>query len=117
MGLKSFMEYLKNRAVVPCVPSEKLSGGTREAAWIKAAPLVLPVPQHLNDTGRNKHIGAFGEAVNELPLKLPTVPNSWRELAAAYHAHHFKCSTCIAAGRGVGYGLRCGVGAALWNFY
>ena len=38
-----------------------------------------------------------------------------RELAAAYHAHHFKCPTCIAAG--LGYGLRCGAGAALHTAY
>ena len=44
-------------------------------------------------------------------------PNAWRELAQAYHAHHFNCSTCIAAGRGARYGLRCGVGAALWTSY
>ena len=45
----------------------------------------------------------------------PTDPNAWRELAAAYHLHHFKCSACIAAGRGAVYGLRCGMGAALWT--
>jgi hypothetical protein len=45
----------------------------------------------------------------------PTDPNAWRELAAAYHQHHFTCPTCIAAGKG--YGLRCGTGAALWAAY
>lgn len=44
-------------------------------------------------------------------------PTSWRVLASAYHAHHFKCPVCIAAGRGVRYGLPCGVGAALWVAY
>ena len=47
----------------------------------------------------------------------PSDPNAWRELAQAYHAHHFVCSACIAAGRGAMYGLRCGVGAALWSHY
>ena len=47
----------------------------------------------------------------------PPDPNAWRELAQAYHAHHFGCSTCIAAGRGAMYGLRCGTGAALWINY
>ncbi len=51
------------------------------------------------------------------PAEPPTDPNAWRELATAYHLHHFKCSTCIAAGRGAGYGLRCGTGAALWTSY
>lgn len=44
-------------------------------------------------------------------------PTDWRALAAAYHAHHFNCPTCIAAGRGTRYGLRCGTGAALWRAY
>lgn len=45
----------------------------------------------------------------------PTDPSAWRELAQAYHLHHFACSTCQAAGRG--YSARCGVGAALWGRY
>ena len=44
-------------------------------------------------------------------------PESWKELASAYHAHHFGCHHCQAAGRGWEYGLRCGVGAALWTAY
>lgn len=117
MGLKSLMAQLKNRAAVPSVPPEKSGEGTQEPAWIKAVPLVPSVPPHLNDPGTNTQIGPFGEAVNDPDPVPPTDPNAWRELAAAYHAHHFKCSTCIAAGRGAQYGLRCGVGAALWNAY
>ena len=37
--------------------------------------------------------------------------------AQAYHAHHFSCQTCIAAGRGIRYGRRCAVGLALWHAY
>jgi len=44
-------------------------------------------------------------------------PADWRELAAAYHAHHFNCPQCIAAGRGIQYGRRCAVGLALWRDY
>lgn len=47
----------------------------------------------------------------------PIDPASWRELADAYSAHHFDCLTCQAAGRGTGYGLRCGTGASLWTRY
>ncbi len=47
----------------------------------------------------------------------PSDPQAWRELAAAYHAHHFICQTCIAAGRGSRYGQRCGAGMALWRAY
>lgn len=37
--------------------------------------------------------------------------------AKAYHAHHFNCRTCIAAGRGTQYGRRCAAGLALWTTY
>ena len=49
----------------------------------------------------------------------PAVPDpaSWSVLDAAYQAHHFSCPTCIAAGRGSRYGLRCGAGMALWRAY
>lgn len=47
----------------------------------------------------------------------PDNPLDWKELAAAYHAHHFNCPTCIAAGRGSQCGQRCGVGVALWRAY
>ncbi len=50
-------------------------------------------------------------------LTNPTHPTDWHALDAAYLAHHFNCRTCIAAGRGRGYGLRCGAGAALWRAY
>lgn len=41
--------------------------------------------------------------------------SAWCVLAEAYNAHHVTCNVCIAAGRGAGYGLRCGVGASLWT--
>jgi len=44
-------------------------------------------------------------------------PVDWHELDAAYLAHHVNCLTCQAAGRGAGYSLRCGTGAALWREY
>ncbi len=47
----------------------------------------------------------------------PENPLDWKELAAAYHAHHFNCPTCIGAGRGSRYGQRCGAGMALWRAY
>lgn len=40
-----------------------------------------------------------------------------RLAARAYHAHHFNCHTCTAAGRGHRYASRCTVGLALWNTY
>jgi hypothetical protein len=59
---------------------------------------------------------AANEAVNHAP-DAPDDPVDWKELAAAYHAHHFNCPTCIAAGRGSRYGQRCGAGMALWRAY
>ena len=47
----------------------------------------------------------------------PDNPMDWYALDAAYMAHHFDCKTCIAAGRGSRYGLRCGAGADLWSGY
>lgn len=44
-------------------------------------------------------------------------PMAWQALAAAYHAHHFCCPTCIAAGRGLEYGERCVQGLLLWTAY
>ena len=41
-------------------------------------------------------------AANDPLPEPPTDPNAWRELAAAYHLHHFACPTCITAGRGAG---------------
>ena len=48
-------------------------------------------------------------------LDPPENPLDWKELAAAYHTHHFNCPTCIAAGRDSQYGQRCGAGMALWR--
>ncbi len=125
MGLKSLMEKLKKRSSVTPVTPEKSTGLQPEPAWIGRVPLVTPVTPHLNDTRVNVQFWPFGEAVNdpassEPPmLDKPQAPAvdvpDWRELDKAYQAHHFKCSTCIAAG--LGYGLRCGAGAALWTAY
>ena len=50
-------------------------------------------------------------------LKFMDWADGWRELDQAYQRHHWSCPQCKAAGRGAGYGLRCGVGAALWRAY
>jgi hypothetical protein len=57
------------------------------------------------------------QAANDPAPEPPANPEAWHELAEAYYAHHANCDGCIAAGRGSRYGLRCGVGAALWNSY
>ena len=47
----------------------------------------------------------------------PWLTDTEQSAAQAYHAHHFNCHSCIAAGRGTQYGRRCAVGLALWNDY
>jgi len=47
----------------------------------------------------------------------PWLTDTEQSAAQAYHAHHFNCQTCIAAGRGNRYGGRCAVGLALWSDY
>jgi hypothetical protein len=42
---------------------------------------------------------AVNDAANNAPDP-PDNPLDWKVLAAAYHAHHFNCANCIAAGRG-----------------
>jgi hypothetical protein len=59
---------------------------------------------------------AANDAASHAP-DTPKNPSEWKELAAAYNAHHFNCSACIAAGRGSRYGQRCGAGMTLWRSY
>jgi hypothetical protein len=47
----------------------------------------------------------------------PWLTGHEQSAAHAYHAHHFNCHTCIAAGRGIGYGKRCDAGLTLWHEY
>ena len=117
MGLKSLMARLKSRAAdTPDTPEKNTGYQPKAPIHAGCTPDTSDTPC-FSDTRANMLIGQFGEAVNDPEPKPPTNPNDWRELAAAYNVHHFKCSTCIAAGRGAQYGLRCGAGAALWGFY
>lgn len=45
----------------------------------------------------------------------PTPTQDWPAMAQSYHAHHFQCPQCIAAG--IGYGQRCQTGQLLWTAY
>lgn len=94
MGLRSVMQYLQKRE-----------------------PVTLSVPL-INNARANVLTDQLDDAVSEpAALAIQADQIDWRELDQAYQAHHFKCAACIAAGRGAGYGLRCGVGAALWSDY
>ena len=83
----------------------RLVGGKVKASGPREAVARLLVPLR-------EHRAALADA-----LQAEEVPADWHTLDAAYLAHHFNCLTCIAAGRGSRYGLRCGTGAALWRAY
>jgi len=86
--------------------------GPREAV----AQLVTTLREHhaeLVDALRSEHVASLRLAAADLG---PTL-GDWKAMDAAYLAHHFNCVTCIAAGRSVRAGLRCGTGAALWVAY
>ena len=94
----------------------RLVGGKVKASGPREAVARLLVPLR-------EHRAALADALQAEPLAtLPSVPADaapeladWHMLDAAYLAHHFNCPTCIAAGRGDRYGLRCGTGATLWR--
>ena len=96
----------------------RLVGGKVKASGPREAVARLLVPLR-------EHRAALADALYAEPLEtLPNAPTDavpeptdWHALDAAYLAHHFKCPTCIAAGRGGRYGLRCGFGAGLWRAY
>ena len=109
-------------------PGSRLTPDLRALVKGNKAALVdwLHAANDLPSLGANNRLVGLSRVVLPVAEKLaepnpapepPLDPNAWRELAAAYHRHHFKCPVCIAAGRGANYGLRCGAGAALWRTY
>ena len=86
----------------------------------------LAISQQLNCALQAVPASTQSPALVQPPAPAPDKPSkqtfmenadTWLHLDRAYQAHHFKCPVCIAAGRGAGYGLRCGTGAALWTSY
>jgi hypothetical protein len=119
MGIKAVRAYLKSLEVVPPVPPEKIMVAQKNPLQINVVPPVPPVPPtNTNSRDVFQPLPPSGVLKPASPASSEQRdPNAWRELAAAYHLHHGKCVVCIAAGRGAGYGLRCGAGAALWRAY
>lgn len=66
-------------------------------------------------SGSRAAVVAMLEPLRQHRAELIEAMTDWRMLGKAYQAHHWTCATCIAAG--LGYGLRCGVGASLWTAY
>ena len=108
MSLRDVLAYVQQQqrigvCVTPVTPENSM-GLQPEPAWIGAVPCVTPVTPRFDNTQVNT------------PNPAPE-PTNWLVLDQAYMRHHLNCAVCKAAGRGVRYGLRCGVGAALWVAY
>ncbi len=117
MGLKSLIERLKHAGADTPDTSEKSAGYQPTTPIHAGCTPDTPDTSRLIDVGEFAQAGKVSEAVNEDAHEPSTDPQDWHQLAAAYHHHHFNCQACIAAGRGAGYGQRCGAGSALWNNY
>ena len=119
-------EMVGNFAVEKSVTVAKNQTLQPKPAWALGCTFVTVVTA--------EKINTEAHAVNDLLLGdlLTTTPNGPRRIfrkrgpwltateqsaAEAYHAHHFNCHTCIAAGRGTQYGERCAHGLALWSDY
>ena len=98
-----------------------------QPAWALGCTLdTSDTPEKINAEAHAANDILLGElltaAPTEEPKRLfrqrgPWLTDTEQSAAQAYHAHHFNCHTCIAAGRGTQYGRRCAVGLALWNDY
>ena len=105
----------------------QLHGAGLNLSLVRSGGLAVAPSSHLTEDLRdlirgNKAllIGWLTAANDEDSQAIPTTrddPADWRALGTAYMAHHFNCKTCIAAGRGIRYGLRCGIGVSLWRAY
>ena len=98
--------------------SQLKKGSLRGAATATPATFATPAPVDLSTVATVATVAvAKRDELAANDPEPPSDPQAWRELAQAYHEHHFNCPTCIAAGRGSRYGQRCGAGMALWQAY
>ncbi len=96
----------------------RLVGGKVKASGPREAVARLLVPLRENRAALADALQTDSvEPLPSAPTDASPEPTDWHALDAAYLSHHFNCPTCIAAGRGSRYGLRCGTGAALWRAY
>ena len=92
-----------------------------QPAWALGCTLDTPAtPEKINaDIQRTE---AAATPTQTEPTRLfrhrgPWLTDTEQSAARVYHAHHFSCHQCIAAGRGDRYGRRCAVGLALRSNY
>lgn len=97
-----------------------------EPAWALGCTLDTPAtPEKINTEAHAVNELLTGDLLTPTPTEPkrlfrqrgPWLTGAEQSAAQAYHAHHFNCHPCQAAGRGHQYGERCGVGLALWNDY
>jgi hypothetical protein len=126
MGLKDVMKYLQQRDPDTPDTSQKITGYQRKASFYAGCTPDTPDTSRFGDAQESVQLEPVGEASNDPePPTTESAPTTqqgyqewvrtWQPLADAYHAHHFGCAVCVAAGKGSG--LRCGTGAALWTAY
>ncbi len=105
---------------------EQLHGAGLNLSLARAGGLAVAPSSHLTEDLRDLIRGSKALLMDWLTaandeatqaLTSPDDPADWHELDAAYMTHHFNCKTCIAAGGGIRYGMRCGVGVSLWRAY
>ena len=96
---------------------ERLHGAGLNLSLAPTGGLAVAPSSHLTDDLRGLIRDSKALLIDWVKATDPAIPIDWHALDAAYLAHHFNCPTCIAAGRGSRYGLRCGTGAALWRAY
>lgn len=98
----------------------------RQPAWALGCTLdTLDTPEKINIEAHEANEQLSGELLTTEPTEPkrlfrqrgPWLTGTEQSAAQAYHAHHFNCHPCIAAGRGTRNGRRCAVGLALWNDY
>ena len=93
----------------------------RESAWSLGCTLdTSDTPEEINADVQTTDAAATPTQAE--PKRLFRQRGLWltgaeQSAAQAYHAHHFNCHTCIAAGRGIRYDRRCAVGLAMWLKY
>lgn len=97
-----------------------------QPAWALGCTLDTPdTPEKINTETHAANDLLLGDLLTVAPTgpkrlfrqRGPWLTGTEQSAAQAYHAHHFNCHQCIAAGRGIRYGRRCIVGLALWNDY
>lgn len=104
----------------PDTPQENLRYQA-QPAWALSCTLDTPDTSEKNNTDlrttETTHALAQAGAKRLFRSSGPWLSESEQSAARTYHAHHFNCQSCIAAGRGSRYGRRCSIGLALWSTY